>query len=216
MNLVRGLERRLERLLEGVTGKVFSGRLHPAEMATRLAREVDFARYHHPLGPASANRYTIGINPSDLDGDPRLLEEVLTRGVDSYATEEGLRLEGPCQVVVRPSSDIASGSLTCRAEVVPGPPVVWGRLVGDTGSVDLGRNRLLVGRSDDADAIINQDDVSRRHALIYRKGGGYWVEDMGSANGTTADGRRVGSDPVAFGPGTVLGFATQQYRFIES
>lgn len=216
MYVVRNLERRLERLLEGVAGRVFSGRLHPSEIATRLAREADFARFQHENGPATANVYTILIHPRDLATDPSELEQQLTEEIHRHTIEEGLRLEGPCRVTITSSEAVSPGSLVCHVEVVPGPPVVWGRLVAADETLDIGRNHSLIGRSDTADVSLLHDDVSRRHAVITRSAGTNWIRDLSSANGTTVDGQSVGEEPVSFTSGAVIGFGPHRYRFVEA
>ena len=192
MNLVRGLERRLERLLEGVAGRVFSGRLHPSEIAGRLAREADFARFDHETGPATANQYTLLVNPKDLDADPVELEQSLTEELLRYTTDQGLRLEGPCRVRIEGSDRVAPGSLVCHAEVVPGRIPAWAKLISANITLEVGHNRALVGRGEEADVRIPLQSVSRRHAVIWREGGRAFIVDLGSSNGTMLDGRRVG------------------------
>ena len=215
MNVVRGLERRLERLLEGVAGRVFSGRLHPAEIAGRLAREADFARFDHETGPATANHYTLLVNQRDLFGNPADLETSLTAELERYTTEQGLRLEGPCQVRIEATERAPSGSLTCHAEVVPGQLRPWARLIASHGTLEVGHNRALVGRSDDADVRIPVQAVSRRHALIWREGERAWIVDLGSANGTTIDGAGVRGEPAALEHGSMVAFAEQSFRWME-
>ncbi|HZD22985.1 MAG TPA: FhaA domain-containing protein, partial [Acidimicrobiia bacterium] len=121
MSVVRNLERRLERLLEGVAGRVFSGRVHPSELAGKLAREADFARFQHFTGPATANHFVIRVSPNDLAEDPSKLEETLTAEMTAYTTEEGLRLEGPVTVRIEPLDGATPGKVQCHVEVVPGP-----------------------------------------------------------------------------------------------
>ena len=215
MNVVRGFERRLERLLEGMAGKVFSGRLHPSEIAGRLAREADFARFDHETGPATANLYTLIVHPADLTTDPAHLEESLTAELERYTTDEGLRLEGPCRVVIDTDEGVPQGNLVCHVEVAPGLPVPWARLVSGDESFEVGRNRALVGRSDTADVVLPYDEVSRRHALIWREGGRAWVIDLGSANGTTLDGHPVSRSPRSVEQGSVVGFAGHGFRWAE-
>lgn len=48
----------------------------------------------------------------------------------------------------------------------------------------LARDELLVGRRADADIPLDLTSVSRRHARFYREGKSWWVEDLGSTNGT--------------------------------
>ncbi len=211
--MVRGLERRLERLLEGA-GRVFSGRLHPAEIAGRLAREADFARFDHETGPATANSYTLLVNKRDLDGNPGDLEARLTAELERYTAEQGLRLEGRCRVRVEGTDRVAPGSIACHAEVVPGRLPNWGRLISDHGTLGVGHNRAVVGRTEPADVRIAMQSVSRRHALIWREGGKAFIVDLGSANGTTVDGTPVHRDPVQLQPGSTLAFAGQPFRWM--
>lgn len=215
MNVVRNLEKRLERLLEGVVGRAFSGRLHPSEIAGRLAREADFARFEHLAGPATANSFTLTVNPRELTTDTADLEVSLAAEIDRYTADQGLRLEGPATVIIEANDDVAPGSLMCHAEVVPGPGVSWARLVSEAGSYDIGRNRMLIGRAPDMDLVLTPDDVSRNHAALWREGGSVFVRDLGSANGTFVDGIRVGAEPVVIGHGSVLSLSNHTFRFIE-
>lgn len=215
MNLVRGLERRLERLLEGVAGRVFSGRLHPTEIAGRLAREADFARFEHDSGPATANHYTLLVNAKDLDGDPADLERSLTEELERYTADQGLRLEGPCRVRVEASDRVTPGHLACHAEVVPGPLKAWAKLIAQGTSLEIGHNRAIVGRGEEADVVIPIQSVSRQHALIWREGGRAYIADLRSANGTLLDGKRVGETPAPLDPGSMIVFAAQPFRWME-
>lgn len=213
---MRSLERRLERLLEGVAGKVFSGALHPAELAGKLAREADFARFDHPTGPATANSFTVTVHPRDIAIHPDALEQSLAGELDRYAADEGLRLEGPVQVTVETNDGVTPGTVVCHVEVAPGPPTAWAKLVSKQDSHDVGRNRTLVGRDPGADLVLPWDDVSRRHALIWREDGAAWVRDLGSSNGTTVNGEPVGYAPTRLGHGSVIAISGHDYRFLES
>jgi hypothetical protein len=215
VSVARSLERRLEKLIEGVAGRVFSGKIHPSELAGQLAREADLARFHHPTGPATGNLYVISVNPRDLTMDPEELESTLTEEMTAYTTDEGLRLEGPVVVRVEAIDGTASGRAHCHVEVSPGAPVVWSRLAGDTESFEIGRNRALVGRSQDADVVIAHDDVSRRHALVFRERGHAWIRDLSSANGTWVDGRRLGPEPERVDRGSTVTLGEHNYRFVE-
>ena len=101
MSLARSLERRLERLFEGATGRVFSGRLHPSEMAGRIAREADLARYRHESGPATANRYVLTVSPED---GRRLLED---RPIDARLSVIGEVVEPGTREIILPDGSRA-------------------------------------------------------------------------------------------------------------
>jgi len=214
LSLVRSFERRLERLLEGAAGKAFSGHLHPSEIAGKLAREADLARFEHTTGPATANSYTILVNPRDLTLNPGELERVLAEEVERYTTDEGLRLEGPISIAIEANEDVSPGTVVCHLEVEPGPAVPWARLVGSD-MVEVGRNRVLIGRSSEADVVLPHDDISRRHAMLWRQDGQVWIRDLGSSNGTSLDGQPVGREALTVNPGAVLGFSEHRYRLAE-
>lgn len=77
----------------------------------------------------------------------------------------------------------------------------------------LGEKSCLLGRAADADVWIGDDGVSRKHALIVPSGGGYAVEDLGSANGTFVQGSRVtrhelvDGDQIQLGPTAVFRYS---------
>jgi pSer/pThr/pTyr-binding forkhead associated (FHA) protein len=50
---------------------------------------------------------------------------------------------------------------------------------------------LVIGRSLDADVPVRHASVSRRHALLEEKDGGYVISDLGSSNGTFVEELRV-------------------------
>lgn len=49
----------------------------------------------------------------------------------------------------------------------------------------------VAGRSKDADLVLADDTVSRKHARIYQARDALWVRDLGSRNGTLINGRAV-------------------------
>lgn len=49
----------------------------------------------------------------------------------------------------------------------------------------------VAGRSEDADLVLADDTVSRKHARIYEARGALWLRDLGSRNGTQVNGRSI-------------------------
>ncbi len=69
---------------------------------------------------------------------------------------------------------------------------------GKPGRVDLGNERVLMGRSPECQMVLDTGAVSRHHAQIYRQGSSYVIEDMNSRNGTFVNGNRItGPTPLA-------------------
>jgi len=48
--------------------------------------------------------------------------------------------------------------------------------------------KMLIGREPPVDLIVEDKAASRRHAQVYRKGGKWYLKDLGSTNGTYLDG----------------------------
>ena len=60
---------------------------------------------------------------------------------------------------------------------------------GQTLRVD--KRSVVLGRSREADAHIEDSNVSRRHAELRQEGSAYWIVDLDSTNGLEVGGRRV-------------------------
>jgi len=67
---------------------------------------------------------------------------------------------------------------------------------------------LVIGRRDDADILIADDGVSRRHASLRVDGAHALVKDLGSANGTFVDGAQVQEALLGNGSRVHIGLQT--------
>src|SRR5512141_1304449 len=85
------------------------------------------------------------------------------------------------------------------------------RLRRDNGAeTELDRDRSLLGRDAASEVVVDDKSVSRRHALIERRGDVWALTDQGSANGTYLDGRRVSEAVLQNGQQLRLGSVTFQ------
>ncbi|KOT36135.1 cell division protein FtsK [Streptomyces caelestis] len=126
-------------------------------------------------------------------GDRRLDAQRCTLGEPPLIDGAVLAVGAPGEPEPHPELD---GTPT-RLHVVAGP---------DAGGVHLLHGgEIRIGRSADADVPLDDPDVSRLHcAVTVAPDGGVSVADLGSTNGTTLDGRRVGPRPVRLAPGALL------------
>jgi hypothetical protein len=214
MGLARGIERRLERLVDGMAARLFRGRIHPVELGSRLIREADLSLQEGPAGPIAPNHYVVALGgpPAD-DAALQEAQTELALVVEENAAERGWRLEGPAIVRIVTGAGIESDA-TVEAAFAPGQVPVWARLVpsGRAAELEIRYNRSTIGRSKDADLSIAAPEVSRIHALIWRQAGGAWIHDLDSSNGTFVNGERI-SEVLEVLDGDVLTFGEPHFVY---
>lgn len=69
----------------------------------------------------------------------------------------------------------------------------------------LDKMELFVGRDNSNEIVINDTEVSRKHARLVLEGSSYRLEDLGSTNGTFVRGDRI-ITPVLLTPGDLITF----------
>ncbi|MFT3660585.1 MAG: FHA domain-containing protein [Gordonia sp. (in: high G+C Gram-positive bacteria)] len=57
--------------------------------------------------------------------------------------------------------------------------------------ITLGDQPVLIGRADDSTLVLSDDYASERHARLSKRGDDWYVEDLGSTNGTYLDRGKV-------------------------
>jgi hypothetical protein len=60
-------------------------------------------------------------------------------------------------------------------------------------SFPLNADRMTIGRRPDSDIFLDDVTVSRDHALLVRRSGDYYLDDLGSLNGTYVNRQRIES-----------------------
>lgn len=68
-------------------------------------------------------------------------------------------------------------------------------------SVTLASSPVLVGRSPECTLVLSDDYASSRHARLFPQDGRWWVEDLGSTNGTQVGDAQV-SEPTPLDVGS--------------
>ncbi len=93
-------------------------------------------------------------------------------------------------VMVRRGLALRGSLLPNRARNVPRQLVVTeGALAGTR--IPLGTQPVLIGRADDSTLVLTDDYASTRHARLSPRGPEWYVEDLGSTNGTYLDRAKV-------------------------
>ena len=89
--------------------------------------------------------------------------------------------------------------------------VTAGPLTGT--NVTLGTEAVTIGRADDSTLVLDDTYASTRHARLIQREGQWYVEDLGSTNGTYLDRTRVTSPtPVPVGVPIRIGKTALELR----
>lgn len=111
------------------------------------------------------------------------------------------------------ASRSGAANLPARAPSVPKPKpkrrgrsarylfVTAGPLSGT--KIDLGDRPVLIGRANDSTLVLADDYASSRHARLTPQDGDWYVEDLGSTNGTYLDRTKV-TGPTLVPPGAPI------------
>jgi len=223
------LEALAEQLVEGTFERLFRPRLHPSDLARRLARAMEDGQVTGADGErVLPNRYWVFLNPDDfeaLDAGGQALQAALVRYLQRLAEEGNGRFGGRLSVALYPTADVVAGQVDVRATYGAEPPDTddtqevkvtvhpaseagrWSlHLAGHV--FPLGEPVVRLGRALSNDIILDDRRVSRRHAQLRWRAETYHLSDLGSRGGTTHNGRplRPGEE-VPLAPGDVIGLA---------
>ncbi|MFS0700908.1 FHA domain-containing protein [Cellulomonas sp. 179-A 4D5 NHS] len=132
----------------------------------------------------------IGVLRRDLYG---------TKIVDRRGRPKGPASVAPGQTTPPPAKGAAKSAPGRPAKSAPTRLVVTeGPLRGTT--IPLGASSVLIGRAPSCTLVLDDDYSSSRHARIFPQDGGWFVEDLGSTNGTFLGDKKV-EQPTPVTPG---------------
>jgi hypothetical protein len=191
--VLKSVENRLERIFERTFSRPFKSALQPIEIGTRIVREVDLTRRLSARGPISANVIRVWLGPADaqrFEGFQKALVTELEESVRQHALSEGYAFVGPVRVEIFIDDVLKTGAVEVKTEFVGGESQP--RLIASDGrSFALGDLPLIIGRSPDVEVVVNDSNVSRQHAEVWRTSQGVAIRDLESTNGTYVNGHRV-------------------------
>ncbi len=194
---LKGFERRLENLVEGVFARVFRSSLRPIELGRRLAREMDLNRSIDLKGrPLAPNAFTVRLSQPDLQrfaeiGDS--LTRELCDAAREHGRDQGYSFMGPVSVDLVLDPGLREGEFQIDARLRQGPGGVGAGsvLLPNNERIVLGDRVISIGRLPECDVTLNDANVSRRHAEIRPEGDAFVLVDLGSTNGSRVNGVRV-------------------------
>jgi len=232
MSVLRNLEQKLAGLVEGGFGRAFRTEVGVPEIARRLAREMDEHREGPRSRPTAPSDYVVWLSSQDYEsfrGSEAQVTGELAGFLLEHARAERLTLPSSPTIELAIDENLGLGEFGIETLAVaeldseppvaaeapaPAEPVAVREPVEGRAILEIEGTRFtvspagtVVGRSRDCDVVLDDPDVSRRHARIAQDAAGGWVvEDLGSTNGVAVNGVRItgsgtlaGGDQVTFG-----------------
>lgn len=214
MSQLNRLEARLQRLIEEGTARLFATQDTKGVLASQLVEamqaEVSFGSGEALLAPST---YTILANPEHAAGlrsNSALLEE-LGAVLQAAAAQSAIQLNGQPVLHVAPQEGLAEGQFRVRAaglgeslsqtqtlrklneEDEHQIPVGAFLIVAGAEIFPLNQPIINIGRKNDNHLVIENAQVSRRHAQLRAIAGHYHFFDLGSTGGSRVNGVDVKS-----------------------
>jgi len=215
---MKGFERRLEGLVEGVFARVFKSGLRPIELGRRLVREMDINRSIGVRGrPLAPNHFDVRVSQADHDrfaeiGDS--LQRELCDAAREHGRDEGYTFMGPISVdlVVDPKKRTGDFAIDARMREGIGGVGAGSLLLPNGDRYMLGAEPVSFGRMPECEITLNDTNVSRRHAEIRATGDTFTLVDLGSTNGTKVNGIRVAQRELQDGDELTFGTITLVFQ----
>lgn len=124
-----------------------------------------------PAKPSPAPRKPLRSDPGDPDGP-----------------QSTVFIGGPAKPKQDESSILLVETKIAYVAVTAGP--------GKGKQWQLRTEKVLLGREQPADIVVDDPAASRRHALVYKKSGRWYLKDLDSTNGTYLDGPLRGTERI--------------------
>ncbi|SFT86029.1 DUF3662 and FHA domain-containing protein [Arthrobacter sp. ov118] len=243
MGLLDKVERGIEKAVRGVFSTGSRAEVEPVEIASRLRSEVDNKALTIAVGRTLApNVFDVLLSSDDFHraqewGTP--LAEELCDVVINHVRSQGYTLQGPVRISFRRDEEHRAGNfdITSRTEKasapsVPAPQAVHSNVPAaptrqpaqlqpvldiDGQRYSLNAPSIVLGRSSDADILIDDTGVSRRHLEIRTGPGSAQAIDLGSTNGSYVNGQKVvGSSELTDGATIMMGRTKIIFRLLPA
>ncbi len=205
MGILDRFEQGVERVVNGAFQKAFRAEVKPVELASALRREVDqraaVVGHDRTVVP---NEFTIELSDADHEqvvswGEETLADE-LAANVTEHAARQRYAFVGAVGVTFEVVDDLETGRFRVTSQTVRGAvaPATTTTPSARHPLLDIDGQRYLltgpvtiIGRGSEADIIVDDPGISRRHLEIRVTQDGVIASDLGSTNGLFVEGHQV-------------------------
>ncbi|WP_434995423.1 FhaA domain-containing protein [Arthrobacter sp. Ld5] len=239
MGILDNVERGLEKLVRGAFTTGTRSQVQPLEIASALRKELDNRSLVLAQGRTLApNVFAARLSDSDFDLAQQwgsALAEELCDVVIAHVNSQQYSLQGPVRVSFEHDPELRAGVFEIDSSIEkqtaaprsPGPaapapprhqptryqPIL--KMDGQRYSINSGS--IVLGRSSEADILVDDTGVSRRHLEIRAQGGRIYAVDLGSTNGSYVNGQRVvGQTELTDGSMITMGRSRLTFHLLPS
>lgn len=156
---------------------------------------MDLHRRVGVRGLIAPNAFAVTLSPADVDRFSNFIDALsreLSDAAREHARVESYSFVGPVEVEIFEGSSLKAGRFTVVAEVRESEDGVLAELVLPDGRrVPIGSEPLVIGRLPECGVVLEDTNVSRRHAELRRSGDAVVLTDLGSTNGTRVNGAPI-------------------------
>ena len=195
--VLKRIEQKLEKLVEGTFTRAFPSSVKPIELGKRVRRVLEDKKTIGVQGQIIIpNRYVISLSLKDLENIESIQESIqreISSSIRDHANDENYHFQGTLTVEILSNSSLKTGSIEVDGlfEENKGgfPP---GSLIDENGErLIITEQKLSIGRDKESTMQVVDVEVSRNHAEIRLLNTSFVLIDLQSTNGTYVNGQRV-------------------------
>jgi hypothetical protein len=171
---------------------------------------MDLHRRVGVRGLIAPNAFAVTLAPADVSRFANFIDALsreLSDAAREHARIESYSFVGPVEVEIYESADLKVGRFVVTAEVhqTEDGGFLAELVLPDGRRVAVGSDPLVIGRLPECQVVLQDSNVSRRHAELRRNGDGVILTDLGSTNGTRVNGTPVREQLLASGDEVSVG-----------
>ena len=218
MSIFDRFENAVERGVNDAFSKVFRSGIKAVDVNSAIRRAMDdSAQELSTERTIAANHFTVFATPADLDSleaDLNVLADEFAAQATEHAADNGYALLGPVSVEFREDDKEQAGKLRVEASNKRGSvaPATASSPSPEHPIIEVNGERWLltepvtvIGRGTEADIIVADTGVSRRHLELRITPTGVIATDLGSTNGTFVEGHKIDAATLLDGSQLTIG-----------
>ncbi len=224
MSIFDRFENAVERGVNGAFSRVFRSGIKAVDVNTAIRRAMDdSAQSLSSERTIAANHFAVHAAQADLDSleaDLDVLADEFAQQATEHATANGFALLGPVAVEFIADPAEQTGQLRVESSNRRGAaaPATASSPSPEHPIISVGGEKWLltepvtvIGRGSEADIVVNDSGVSRRHLELRITPTGVIATDLGSTNGTFVEGHRIDAATLLDGNQIVIGRTTIEF-----